>query len=70
MTFSSPATGGASGVKYVNPEWWGAKGDARADDSQAIQLAYEAALTGATPCLQLLKVKASPSSVARDLQGY
>ncbi|GAB4816775.1 hypothetical protein N2152v2_003821 [Parachlorella kessleri] len=47
VAFASAATGGISGVKFAVPEWWGAKADGRADDSEAIQRAYEAALTGA-----------------------
>jgi hypothetical protein len=35
-----------SGVKWVIPEWWGAKGDGKSDDSRAIQRCHEAALSG------------------------
>lgn len=36
-----------TGTQYVFPEWWGAAANGRADDSTAVQKAYDAArMTG------------------------
>ncbi len=38
-----------TGVQFVKPEWFGARGDGRFDDSAAIQKAYDAVKAGGEP---------------------